>query len=70
MKYRLEKTLDHANIELSSVLFETFGASAGAIIDELIWRELTVKKMAGHAKERLGKREEEFNSSKSILLGR
>lgn len=52
-KNRVQKTLEDANIKLSSVVSDTFGVSATAIIDALLKRELTVSAMANLARGKL-----------------
>lgn len=55
-KNRVQKVLEDANIKLSSVVSDTFGVSAGNIIEELINGELTVEEMSELAKGRLKKK--------------
>lgn len=57
-KNRVQKTLEDANIKLSSVVSNSFGVSATAIIDALLEKELTVKEMADLAKGRLKKKKD------------
>jgi len=55
-KNRIQKVLEDANIKLSSVMSNTFGASGSKIIEELIKGELTVEEMSELAKGRLIKK--------------
>ncbi len=52
-KNRVQKTLEDANIKLSSVVSDTFGVSATAIIDALLAKKLTVTQMTGLARGKL-----------------
>ena len=52
-KQRVEKVLEDANIKLSSIASDTFGASGKRIIEELIKGELEVEEMAELSKGRL-----------------
>jgi transposase len=52
-KQRVEKVLEDANIKLSSVASDTFGASGKRMIEELIKGELEAEKMAELSKGRL-----------------
>jgi transposase len=65
-KNRVQRVLEDANIKLSSVVSDTFGATASLIIDELIKGELTIEQMAGLAKGRLTKKQKEI---KDALVG-
>ena len=55
-KNRVQKTLEDANIKLSSVVSDTFGVSATEIIDALLEGKLSIKEMADLAKGRLKKK--------------
>lgn len=66
-KNRVQKTLEDANIKLSSVVSDTFGVSATAIIDALLGRELTVKEMADLARGKLKKKKDAISEA---LVGR
>ena len=55
-KNRVQKTLEDANIKLSSVVSNTFGVSATEIIDAILEGKLTVKEMADLAQGRLKKK--------------
>ncbi len=66
-KNRVQKTLEDANIKLSSVVSDTFGVSATAIIDALLERELTVKEMADLARGKLKKKKDAISEA---LVGR
>ena len=55
-KNRVQKTLEDANIKLSSVVSDTFGVSATAIIDALLEGKLTVEEMSELAHGRLKKK--------------
>ena len=65
-KNRVQRVLEDANIKLSSVVSDTFGATASLIIDDLIRGELTIEQMAGLAKGRLTKKQKEI---KDALVG-
>jgi len=52
-KQRVEKVLEDANIKLSSIASDSFGASGKRIIEELIKGELEVEEMAELSKGRL-----------------
>jgi transposase len=65
-KQRVEKILEDANIKLSSIASNTFGASGKRIIEELMKGELKVEEMAELSKGRLRKRKEEL---KEALVG-
>jgi transposase len=52
-KQRVEKVLEDANIKLSSIASDTFGASGKKIIEELIKGELEAEEMAELSKGRL-----------------
>jgi len=66
-KNRVQKTLEDANIKLSSVVSDTFGVSATEIIDALLERELTVKEMADLARGKLKKKKDAIREA---LVGR
>lgn len=66
-KQRVEKVLEDANIKLSSVASNTFGASGSVIIQELLKGELLAEEMAELSKGRLRKRKEEL---KEALVGK
>ncbi len=65
-KQRVEKILEDANIKLSSIASDTFGASGARIIQELLKGELEPEEMAELSKGRLRKRKEEL---KEALVG-
>jgi transposase len=65
-KQRVEKILEDANIKLSSIASNTFGASGKRIIEELMKGELKAEQMAELSKGRLRKRKEEL---KEALVG-
>ena len=65
-KQRVEKILEDANIKLSSIASNTFGASGKRIIEELMKGELKAEEMAELSKGRLRKRKEEL---KEALVG-
>ena len=65
-KQRVEKILEDANIKLSSIASDTFGASGKKIIEELLKGELGPEAMAELSKGRLRKRKEEL---KEALVG-
>jgi transposase len=65
-KQRVEKILEDANIKLSSIASDTFGASGARIIQELLKGELRPDQMAELSKGRLRKRKEEL---KEALVG-
>ena len=65
-KQRVEKVLEDANIKLSSIASNTFGASGKKIIEELLKGELGPDQMADLSKGRLRKRKEEL---KEALVG-
>jgi len=65
-KQRVEKILEDANIKLSSIASDTFGASGARIIQELLKGELEAEEMAELSKGRLRKRKEEL---KEALVG-
>ncbi|MEW5818406.1 MAG: IS110 family transposase [Spirochaetota bacterium] len=62
-KNRVQKVLEDANIKLSSVTTNVFGVSGSEIIEELIKGELTVEEMAGLAKGRLRKKNDELRKA-------
>jgi transposase len=65
-KNRVQKVLEDANIKLSSVVSDTFGATGSEIIDALIKGERTVEEMSSLAQGRLkGKK----NELKEALVG-
>lgn len=66
-KNRVQKVLEDANIKLSSVVSDTFGVSAAAIIDALLAGELTTEEMAGLAKGKLRKKKDALQDA---LVGR
>jgi transposase len=66
-KNRVQKTLEDANIKLSSVVSDTFGVSATEIIDALLARELTVQEMADLARGKLKKKKDAIREA---LVGR
>jgi transposase len=65
-KQRVEKILEDANIKLSSIASDTFGASGKKIIGELLKGELRPDQMAELSKGRLRNRKEEL---KEALVG-
>ena len=65
-KQRVEKILEDANIKLSSIASDTFGASGVRIIQELLKGELKPEAMAELSKGRLRNRKEEL---KEALVG-
>jgi transposase len=65
-KQRVEKVLEDANIKLSSIASDTFGASGKRIIQELMKGELKAEEMAELSKGKLRKRKEEL---KEALVG-
>lgn len=66
-KNRVQKTLEDANIKLSSVVSDTFGVSATAIIDALLAGKLTVEEMSGLARGKLMKKKDAIAEA---LVGR
>jgi hypothetical protein len=62
-KQRVEKILEDANIKLSSIASDTFGASGKRIIQELLKGELEPEAMAELSKGRLRKRKEELKEA-------
>ncbi len=64
---RVQKTLEDANIKLSSVVSDTFGVSATAIIDALLTDELTIEEMTNLAKGKLKKKKDAIREA---LVGR
>jgi transposase len=62
-KQRVEKILEDANIKLSSIASDTFGASGARIIQELLKGELEPEEMAELSKGRLRKRKEELKEA-------
>jgi transposase len=65
-KQRVEKILEDANIKLSSIASDTFGASGKRIIEELMKGELKPEAMADLSKGRLRSRKAEM---KEALVG-
>ena len=63
-KQRVEKILEDANIKLSSIASDTFGASGARIIQELLKGELEPEEMAELSKGRLRKRKEELKEAR------
>ena len=59
-KNRIQKVLEDANIKLSSVVSDTFGASGMAIIDAILEGKLKVKKMADLARGKLRNKKKEL----------
>jgi transposase len=66
-KQRVEKILEDANIKLSSIVSDTFGASGARIIQELLKGELRPDEMAELSKGKLRRRKEEL---KEALVGK
>jgi transposase len=66
-KNRVQKTLEDANIKLSSVVSNTFGVSATAIIDALLEKKLSVGEMADLARGKLKKKKDAIAEA---LVGR
>lgn len=66
-KNRVQKILEDANIKLSSVVSDTFGVSATAIIDALLKEELTIEEMTGLARGKLKKKKDAIREA---LVGR
>ena len=62
----MEKILEDANIKLSSIASDTFGASGARIIQELLKGELRPDQMAELSKGKLRRRKEEL---KEALVG-
>jgi transposase len=65
-KQRIEKILEDANIKLSSVASDIFGASGTKIIEELMKGDLKAEEMAELSKGRLRRRKEDL---KEALVG-
>jgi transposase len=65
-KQRVEKVLEDANIKLSSIVSDTFGASGKRVIDELVKGKLGAEKMAELSKGRLRRKREHL---KEALVG-
>ena len=65
-KQRIQKILEDANIKLSSVASNIFGASGTRIIEELMKGDLTAEEMAELSKGRLRKRRDDL---KEALVG-
>jgi transposase len=65
-KQRVEKVLEDANIKLSSIASDTFGASGKKIIEELIKGELQAEEMAELSKGKLRQKREDL---KEALVG-
>jgi len=57
-KNRIQKTLEDANIKLSSVVSDTFGVSASQIIEELLKGKLSIEEMSNLARGKLVKKRE------------
>ncbi len=66
-KNRVQKILEDANIKLSSVVSDTFGVSATAIIEALLKEELTIEEMTGLARGKLKKKKDAIREA---LVGR
>lgn len=66
-KNRVQKTLEDANIKLSSVVSDSFGVSATAIIDALLAKKLTIKEMTDLARGKLKQKKEAIAEA---LVGR
>ncbi len=62
-KQRVKKILEDANIKLSSVASDTFGASGKRIIEELMKGELRPDEMAELSKGKLRQRKEELKEA-------
>jgi transposase len=65
-KQRVEKVLEDANIKLSSIVSDTFGASGKKIIEELMRGKLEAEEMAELSKGRLRRKREHL---KEALVG-
>jgi transposase len=65
-KQRVEKVLEDANIKLSSIASDTFGASGKRIIEELVKGKLEAEEMAELSKGRLRRKREHL---KEALVG-
>jgi transposase len=65
-KQRVEKVLEDANIKLSSIASDTFGASGKRIIEELVKGKLEAEEMAELSKGRLRRKREHL---KEALMG-
>ena len=65
-KQRVEKVLEDANIKLSSIVSDTFGASGKPIIEELVRGKLEAEEMAELSKGRLRRKREPL---KEALVG-
>jgi len=62
-KQRVEKVLEDANIKLSSIASDTFGASGKRIIEELIKGKLEAEEMAELSKGRLRRKREHLREA-------
>jgi transposase len=62
-KQRVEKVLEDANIKLSSIASDTFGASGKRIIEELMKGDLKAEEMADLSKGKLRSRKEELREA-------
>lgn len=62
-KQRIQKILEDANIKLSSVASNIFGASGTRIIEELMKGDLTAEEMAELSKGRLRKRKDDLTEA-------
>jgi transposase len=62
-KQRVEKVLEDANIKLSSIVSDTFGASGKRIIEELVKGKLEAEKMAELSKGRLRRKREHLKEA-------
>jgi transposase len=62
-KNRVQKTLEDANIKLSSVVSDVFGVSATAIIDALLAKKLTVQEMTYLARGKLKEKREAISEA-------
>ena len=65
-KQRVEKVLEDANIKLSSIVSDTFGASGKKMVKELIKGEMEAEEMAELSKGRLRQKREDL---KEALVG-
>ncbi|MGA2331924.1 MAG: IS110 family transposase [Syntrophales bacterium] len=62
-KQRIEKILEDANIKLSSIASDTFGASGSKMIEALMKGDLNAEEMAELSKGRLRRRKEELREA-------
>ena len=62
-KNRLQKLLEDANIKLSSVVSDTFGVSATAIVEALLEGKLTPKEMSRLARGKLKQKQNELHEA-------